>query len=552
MRSVNTVALKISFIYFIIVTAAVILIGAIALKTSQNAVLTQYEKQQKHIAYTLESNINLHIDHLSYRLENITLDSFINKVLRNEASDYDREHMHESLQTLLSNTDAVKSLKIYSRNAEQIDSPFIAPEAFAVQEPWYTKLHNQKSKVHIEYDDTAAESIIRMSSIIKNDRFGSYTDKIGIITLEIHPSAFISGIDPAVIIGLKEFFIIDDQLNVIFSNSRKDIGSILPEEDFLKDRKFFFEKNLKHYGWKLIGTGDPVLLNQSTEHIKRIIVFIVTSSVMIFFLVTMPFSNSLYKRIAVINMSIQNLGRIKISLKPKQRPYDEISEIEIKMLETEQQVYGLVDSLKQRLKKEEELKLKFLNSQINHLLLNTTLSNINWMALSKGIEKLSELSNLVAEFYRSTLSGKEKTIPLSEELKQIDFYMSIISIIYPDMITYTCDSDDAFLLSYTTKTILQPVFENSIIHGILPKNEKGQIRLKVFSQEDTLIITVSDNGMGFNADSVQKNLKRGVGLNSVNKRIQLIYGESYGLSVASRRGAGTTVTIRQPYICNSR
>ncbi len=60
--------------------------------------------------------------------------------------------------------------------------------------------------------------------------------------------------------------------------------------------------------------------------------------------------------------------------------------------------------------------MKFLNSQVNQLLLNTILSNINWMALSEGIPELSELSNLVAEFYRNTLGSDEHRIRLRDEL----------------------------------------------------------------------------------------------------------------------------------------
>ncbi len=178
----------------------------------------------------------------------------------------------------------------------------------------------QKSKISIQYDDTGEGSLIRLSAVIKDDRYGAYTEKLGVVVIELDPSDLISTIDPAIIIGLKEYSIVDDQDQVIFSNRKETIGVKVDRVLLQQDLEVFFRGELQYYGWKFVGSGDLASLRRSTDYIQRILVFIVLSSILVFFLVTMPFSKSLYTRIASINANIHQLGLKKVAFAPQQSP----------------------------------------------------------------------------------------------------------------------------------------------------------------------------------------------------------------------------------------
>ncbi len=125
--------------------------------------------------------------------------------------------------------------------------------------------------------------------------------------------------------------------------------------------------------------------------------------------------------------------------------------------------------------------------------------------------------------------------------------MKIIHIIYPGKIVYSYDLDSHSQDAMTTKFILQPIFENAIIHGILPKSEKGRIVAQVRVEGPLLVITLQDDGVGCDLRLHSDDSTHGVGLTSVNQRIQLTFGETYGATLSPAEGGGTLVTIRQPF-----
>ena len=102
--------------------------------------------------------------------------------------------------------------------------------------------------------------------------------------------------------------------------------------------------------------------------------------------------------------------------------------------------------------------------------------------------------------------------------------------------------DDALNDCLINKFTLQPLVENAVKHGILPKKRDGMIRLRVFSDGDSNVITIIDDGVGFDAE---KPLREGaVGLENVRFRLEtMVHG---ALEIRSEQGVGTTVTITIP------
>jgi len=111
---------------------------------------------------------------------------------------------------------------------------------------------------------------------------------------------------------------------------------------------------------------------------------------------------------------------------------------------------------------------------------------------------------------------------------------------------------------YVPKFILQPLVENSIVHGIEAKPGKGLVRIGACMEGATLVLEVTDNGIGMDSATVhrlldgaaddipQKHNHTNVGLISVHKRLQILYGQDYGIAIHSEPGEGTTIYIRLP------
>ena len=112
----------------------------------------------------------------------------------------------------------------------------------------------------------------------------------------------------------------------------------------------------------------------------------------------------------------------------------------------------------------------------------------------------------------------------------------------------------------TMKLILQPIVENAIVHGIEMMQEEGMITITAAIVEDKLMLQVTDNGLGMSPQIVNSLLTKkvrsesgsGVGVKNVHDRIQLCFGQGYGLEFESELEEGTTVKIWLPIVRDDR
>lgn len=194
-----------------------------------------------------------------------------------------------------------------------------------------------------------------------------------------------------------------------------------------------------------------------------------------------------------------------------------------------------------------------MQSQINPHFLYNTLDMINWLSLKNSTGEVNSAVRALANFYRLSLSGGKDIVTIADELKHVSYYLQIQNIRFGDKIKSVIDVDKDVLEYSIPKITLQPIVENAIHHGILEKPDKtGVITVKGRKIENTIIITVSDDGIGIPEENLKSIMlyeslsKTGssYGIKNINERIKLIYGNDYGLNCTSVYGKGTTVEIR--------
>ncbi len=164
----------------------------------------------------------------------------------------------------------------------------------------------------------------------------------------------------------------------------------------------------------------------------------------------------------------------------------------------------------------------------------------------KSRDLLLEFSNYLRESFK--FKGVEKSISLLREVSMVKSYIHIMMARYPTKINVNYDIDEDIEIN-VPHLIIQPIVENSIKHGILPKREAGTIDLKVKNEGDFIMVSVKDDGMGINKDFIpillNENTKStGIGLVNVNKRLLTYYKQ--GLTIESEVGKGTLIYFRIP------
>lgn len=207
------------------------------------------------------------------------------------------------------------------------------------------------------------------------------------------------------------------------------------------------------------------------------------------------------------------------------------------------------------------LELQALQAQINPHFLYNTLDLINGLALAARQDRISETTLALSRFYRLTLSGGAETIPLSREFDHAATYVHIQNLRFGDAVTLVVDWEPRWKQMPVLKMLLQPLVENSILHGILEKpSEKGTITLRArtlrIDGDDWLGLEVEDDGVGMEGRVLAELLSReregkgpddhGYGVFNIDRRLRLRYGEASGLAFESTPGQGTVVRIRIP------
>ena len=207
----------------------------------------------------------------------------------------------------------------------------------------------------------------------------------------------------------------------------------------------------------------------------------------------------------------------------------------------------------------EDLRIAEFNSlqaQINPHFLYNTMDMINWMALQGQTDEISHAVQSLSRFYKLTLSRKKGISTIARELEHVTIYVQLQNMRYHDSIELITDIPDELSEYQIPKLTLQPVVENSILHGILEKESKsGTIVITGWMENEDVVLLVSDDGVGIPPEilstilSGNGNSQSGgtnIAVYNTHRRLQILYGSNYGLTYSSQPGEGTEVEIRFP------
>lgn len=198
--------------------------------------------------------------------------------------------------------------------------------------------------------------------------------------------------------------------------------------------------------------------------------------------------------------------------------------------------------------------LRVLQSQINPHFLYNTLDTIQWKALDHDAYDVADMINSLSIFFRISLSDGKEFITVEHEVEHVRSYLEIQKIRYKDRVNYNIQVEEAVSKCFVPKMIIQPLVENSIYHGLKMKKQVGNININILSDNDYVVIEVTDDGLGINKeklDELRNNLANSVesehyGLYNINERLKLTYKDEYNIKIDSRYKNYTRVSLRIP------
>jgi len=249
----------------------------------------------------------------------------------------------------------------------------------------------------------------------------------------------------------------------------------------------------------------------------------------------------------------------KVQLNANER--DEFGVIYSGFNEMAKEIDGLVDAITEKNNVNTETHIRLLQSQINPHMLYNTLESLYSMAKINNQEEIATLVMAMSKFFRISLSGGKRLVPLRDALELAKQYIAIQNIRFNYTINFSCDVPDDLLENKAPKFLLQPLVENSVLYGF--KNRFGMCDLKILAwkENDDIHMIVQDSGSGISEAELHEiknemlnfnfeahNVKA-FALRNINYQIKLEFGDKYGIQVESVYGESTTVHILLPITC---
>ncbi|MDR1019094.1 MAG: histidine kinase [Lachnospiraceae bacterium] len=204
-----------------------------------------------------------------------------------------------------------------------------------------------------------------------------------------------------------------------------------------------------------------------------------------------------------------------------------------------------------------EAELKYLQAQINPHFLFNTLNAGAQLSMMEGAEKTYVFIENMADFFRYNVRKIDKDTTIKEELEITDNYIYIMNVRFSGQFSYEKTIDNRLVNFSMPSMILQPLVENSINHGIREMEEGGKICVKLYSENDSIMLVVSDNGKGITDDEIEKIMEgkeqednsknsSGIGLQNVISRLRGYYGSDDVFTIRQGSVGGTESVIKIP------
>lgn len=204
-----------------------------------------------------------------------------------------------------------------------------------------------------------------------------------------------------------------------------------------------------------------------------------------------------------------------------------------------------------------DVQLHLLQSQVNPHFIYNIFNNMHWLLKLQRYEDLDTMIQGVSIFYSRSLNNGKLLIRIDRILEQMESYLKIQQCRFRNRFTFSLCIEEILYKKEILNLLLMPLLENSIIHGIEPLPGSFHIDVSGKKSDDCIVFTIKDNGAGIPRDELENitlalhqkknDSEKYFALRNIHRRIQMFYGENYGLTIESSEGKGTSSIVTIPF-----
>lgn len=561
----------------VLLLGAVIIITVISLSYTRQSVFENSSLYTQTIIQQMNQNIDSYIDYMENTSYLVSSNEDVQKYLFGDTADPEaRDRILSQFETILDSRSDILNLGIIAENGRMLinNGQHLTNQDLDIHsQEWYTNALEGRESVyltssHVQHIISGERPwVITLSRGIRNKEMGTGQEKEGVFFIDLNYSAISELCDQSMVGNQGYAFIVDADGNIVYHPQQQQLYNELQTEniDLVMNagsdiviwgdginKKMYSISRSEKTGWTVVDcVRVEELLRRSNE--AQSIYVLVAMGLMA---VALFFSRFVAKS---ITLPIQ---RLCDSMERVQEGDFSVSDI---VVDSENEIGSLTKSfnvMTQRIHelmaqniREQEAKrkseLKALQSQINPHFLYNTLDSIIWMAEGKKNEEVVLMTASLARLLRQSISNEDELVSIGQEIEYARGYLTIQKMRYKDKLEFRIEVEPSILNIRLIKLVLQPVIENAIYHGLKYKESRGLLLVKGFMKNGNAVLQVIDDGVGMDQETLDHIYERhkvdyhsnGVGIYNVQKRLQLYYGNEYGIVYESKPGEGTTATL---------
>lgn len=559
-----------------------------------------YEKEaSKNTQYILDS-INLYIDDNMKQVDNITSFLYIDnrdndrKKVISQQPDNSIENTYRNLKTMDEFYNQILFLKseinnfyIYLLDGRSYSYYRIGAnkmDYIPVGEEWFNKTLEAQGQMvifppHLPFQLDRSEKVISYARLLKNQD-SNKQEALGVMLIDLPLTSLNSIIERGKLDNGTQMLLLDKSADIIYGKNTvyenyQAQSNLMEKIREAEQGMFMSEIEGKKYlitfgvskitGWKVVLLSPYDLV--SKEGNKLLIFYIIAGvgSIVIGGFFAFLLSSLIYRSLKKLKVGFEQVKKGNLNFQLKTQQKDEMGQLIIEFNTMVVKIKTLIRENFEEKTARSEAELKYLQAQINPHFIYNSLQVISSMAVVKEEAEISTMAKSLARIIKYSVDVDKRIVNFKEELDNVMQYMEVQKIRFDDYLTFETNIDSGLYQYGIIKLVLQPLIENSIVHGIEPKGVKGLICLTaVLEKGDKIRIEVFDNGYGISAERLQKikiqletddiemqekeeeDGHTNIGLKNINKRLKIIYGEEAGIKIDSEFGSWTKVGFVVP------
>jgi len=340
-------------------------------------------------------------------------------------------------------------------------------------------------------------------------------------------------------------------------NTKKQMDSLIISRNEEKIQLIYYR--LQNPGWILIREQPFNVFINNIIKLRMTLLIVALISLLCVFLVSLYWIYQITKPLDRLLSAMNQLRKGKLGVKSEISRGNEFDTLGNQFDLMSKSIVSLVEEVKTKEVEKRRLEIETLQAQINPHFLYNTINTIKWMAIIADQKNISNSLSALGNLLRPVFSNHSPECTIFEEIDYVNNYIKLMNCRFGECIQVKIEVPEAIEKFIIPRFILQPLLENSIVHGISDSESGINIEISVVERVDCIVIRICDNGKGINQEVIleinqslvfntieKSSSTESIGVSNVNRRIKLQSGENYGISIESEEGKGTRVEIRLP------